>query len=164
MAEIQKGMMVVRKTDAKHGYPIFGRVDAVYSTGHAWVGWFRSQNGGSRMGGDGTQHSSIKAASLVELTPDLKAQILETHRQRIEAREHRHWQERIYLCLNVIPQKRYDYDSEGHSSPMPLDPGAVKEGRCWYCKAEVVRRCAVDKCCREATAGQYCSEHQETSV
>ena len=131
MAELQVGTDVIRKVDARDAVPAFGVIEHIVR-GRATVRWF--DNGRQ-------QHSTLALASLVEVTPELSADVRARAKARREAYQAKLDAERIYLCTNVNPQARVSND--GHPKPLPLAPGQTvnMEGKfCLYCGAPVILR------------------------
>lgn len=150
---MDKGTEVIRRADARRGRPILGTVVTLLPDGRARVHWNVSQNGGVRTATGASGTSNLKISTLVEVTDDVRRQVLELH-QRKQAESRRRWiAERPYLCLNLNPAARGAH--EGHPEPCYLLPGQVNDGHCSYCGAPVVNRCAT--CDLSATGGRHCS-------
>lgn len=124
---MQINTKVIRKADASKNIPAFGIAKSI-SGDKTVVEWTYFKR----------HTSTIKTASLVEVTPDLETRIMTTYRERNAARKAKLDKERIYLCNNVNPNARVSND--GHPKPLPLTAGQVVDGKCWYCGSPVVRR------------------------
>lgn len=160
---MERGTPVIRKTDLNKNIPIFGVIEGITRDGKAVVGW---QNTSSPLVlshgnsvGDPKHHSTLSLKSLVEATPEIQRRVWEVARARRAQRRREMMAERIYVCMNVNPLARVSND--GHPKPLELAPGQVKDGKCWYCKAPVFKRCSEYDCCTPVVEGSaYCEEHQ----
>ena len=150
------GMTVMRKTDEQAGVAIFGVIDSL-AAGRASVHWTVSQNGGTRRGGNG-HHSLIRMSALIEVTPEIRANVLERQRLRAEEKKRLAWAARPYVCRNINPAARVAND--GHSSPLTLMESQVVNGCCYYCSAPVFKRCMAFGCTNDPIEGStFCSWH-----
>ncbi len=127
---MQVGTLVIRKVDVRNTVDCVGTIVEVgqWSKGErARVKWL-----------DLGHRTWIATSQLIEATEEvmqpLRAQAKARYEQAAAERDAR----RIYLCNNINPQARVSND--GHRKPMPLEPGQVVDGKCWYCGAPVVKR------------------------
>jgi len=132
---MQVGMLVIRKADVKAAVDCVGTVVDVgqWSKGErARIKWL-----------DLGHRTWIATSQLVEATDEVMQPLREKakarHAQAAAERDAR----RIYLCTNVNPLARVSND--GHRKPMPLEPGQVVDGKCWYCGHPVILRSEEDK-------------------
>jgi hypothetical protein len=121
------GTKVIRKADANKNIPAFGIARSAYNdkTVVEWT-YFKRHT------------STIKTASLVEVTPELEMRILTAYRERNAAHKAKLDKERIYLCTNVNPTARGSL--YGHPKPLPLTVQQVVDGKCFYCGHPVINR------------------------
>jgi hypothetical protein len=153
---MDKGTDVIRRADAHQGRPIFGMVVTPLPNERVRVRWNISQNGGVHTARAVAGSSNLKISALLEATEDVRRQVLELHQQKLAESRRRWIAERPFICSNVNPAVRVA--QEGHQEPCFLLPGQVNEGRCAYCGAPVVNRCAT--CELPAGGGQHCSTCQ----
>lgn len=119
---------------------------------------------GARVKWEGSGFRTVNQFSrLLLLTPERKADLEERERVFLEERKKAHWEEAIFLCTNVNPQARVSND--GHKKPMELPVNAVRDGKCWYCGAVVVKRCGKAECLNPALEDTFwCEKHKNTEV
>jgi hypothetical protein len=123
---MQVGTKVIRKSDFNHACKIFGEIESINGR-KAYVMW--------KLPMSRTSHSNIALSSLLEVTPEREQDLADRIKIIREERERKWLEDRPYLCTNVNPLARVSND--GHKAPMRLMEGQVKDGKCWYCKAEV---------------------------
>lgn len=150
---MQINTTVIRKTDLAKNIAIFGTIESLNDT-KAVVCW---HTGNVRSTGR-TTHSTLALRSLVEATPEIQQHVREAARKRHEEHQRKLMEQRIYVCMNVNPLARVSND--GHRKPLELAPGQVKDGKCWYCKAPVFKRCKVWDCVTPVVEGtEHCEVH-----
>ena len=127
---MQVGMLVIRKADVKAAVDCVGTVVDVgqWSKGErARIKWL-----------DLGHRTWIATSQLVEATDEVMVPLREKAKARREQAARERDAARIYLCNNVNPTSRVSND--GHRKPMPLEPGQVVDGKCWYCGHPVILR------------------------
>src|SRR6266699_5376165 len=127
---MQVGTLVIRKVDMRNAVDCVGTIVDIgqWSKGErARVKWLNLGN-----------RTWIATSQLVEATDEVMQPLLEKAKARREQAARERDAARIYLCTNVNPQARVSND--GHRKPMPLEPGQVVDGKCWYCGHPVILR------------------------